>query len=80
MELKDSQRELLPGYLATFDGLIGDKRTGATFRETVKGIIGAGNLVCQQIAVHSAVLSEAKEGGQRVSRMATGESRAIASS
>ncbi len=74
MELEDGQKGLLPGYLASFDGLIGDKRTGVTFRETVKGIIGAGSLVCQRIAASSATLSEAKEGGQRVSRMATGES------
>jgi hypothetical protein len=74
MELEDSQEELLPGFLASFDGLIGDKRTGVTFRESVKGIIGAGSLVCQRIAASSATLSEAKEGGQRVSRMATGES------
>ena len=45
-----------------------------TIRETVKGIIGAGSLVCQQIAASSATLCKAKEGGQRVSRMATGES------
>jgi hypothetical protein len=74
MELKASQERLLPGYLASFDRLIGDKRTGVTFRETVKGIIGAGSLVCQRIAACSATLSKAKEGGQRVSRMATGES------
>lgn len=74
MELEDSQKGLLPGYLASFDGLIGDKRTGVTFRETVKGIMGAGSLVCQRIAASSATLSEAKEGGQRVSRMASGES------
>jgi hypothetical protein len=74
MELEDNQKGLLPGYLASFDGLIGDKRTEVTFRETVKGIIGAGSLVCQRIAASSATLSEAKEGGQRVSRMATGES------
>jgi hypothetical protein len=74
MELEASQEGLLPGYLASFDGLIGDRRTGVTFRETVKGIIGAGSLVCQQIAASSAVLSQSKEGGQRVSRMATGES------
>jgi hypothetical protein len=74
MELEDRQRGLLPGYLASFDRLIGDKRTGVTFRETVKGIIGAGSLVCQRIAASSATLSKAKEGGQRVSRMATGES------
>jgi hypothetical protein len=40
----------------------------------VKGIIGAGSLVCQRIAASSAILSVAKEGGQRVSRLATGES------
>jgi hypothetical protein len=40
----------------------------------VKGIIGAGSLACQRIAASSAILSAAKEGGQRVSRMATGES------
>jgi hypothetical protein len=74
MELGVEQKELLPAYLASFDGLIGDKRTGVTFRETVKGIIGAGSLVCQRIASSSAVLSESKEGGQRVSRLATGES------
>lgn len=74
MELDNSQQGLLPGYLASFEGLIGDKRTGVTFRETVKGIIGAGSLVCQQIAASSVRLSAAKEGGQRVSRMARGES------
>ena len=74
MELEVEQAGLLPGYLASFDRLIGDKRTKVTFRETVRGIIGAGSLVCQQIAASSAPLSKAKEGGQRVSRMATGES------
>ena len=74
MELDVKQEGLLPGYLASFDRLIGDKRTGVTFRETVKGIIVAGSLVCQRIAGSSAVLSVAKESGQRVSRMATGES------
>ena len=74
MELEDSQKGLLPGYLGSFNELIGDKRTGTTFLETVKGIIGAGSLVCQRIAASSATLSAAKEGGQRVSRMATGES------
>lgn len=74
MELERTHRELLPGYLASFDKLIGDQRTGVTFRETVKGIITAGSLVCQRIASRSAILSKSKEGGQRVSRMATGES------
>jgi len=74
MELRVEQQDLLPAYLASFDGLIGDQRTRVTFRETVKGIIGAGSLVCQRIASSSAVLSVGKEGGQRVSRLATGES------
>jgi len=74
MELECAQEGLLPGYLTSFDRLIGDQRTGVTFRETVKGIITAGSLVCQRIASRSAVLSKSKEGGQRVSRMATGES------
>jgi hypothetical protein len=64
----------LAEYLGQFDDLIGDKRTGETFREVVGGIIGGGSLVCQQIAAHSAVLSAAKNGAQRVIRFAKGES------
>jgi hypothetical protein len=74
MRLGGTQEGLLPAYLASFDRLIGDRRTGVTFGETVKGIIGAGSLVCQRIAASSAILSVAKEGGQRVSRLARGES------
>lgn len=51
-----------------------DQRTRVTFGEVVRGIINAGSLVCQRIAAGSAVLSVAKEGGQRVSRLARGES------
>jgi hypothetical protein len=60
--------------LQHFGGLIGDKRTGVTFGEVVRGIIGAGSLVCEQIAAHSPVLHAVKDGAQRVSRMANGES------
>jgi hypothetical protein len=74
MRLETTQEAVLPEYLGVFDRLIGDQRTQVTFRETVKGIISAGSLVCQRIAASSAVLSGAKEGGQRVSRMVTGES------
>jgi hypothetical protein len=74
MEVEGTQEQLLLGYLASFDRLIGDRRTGVCFRETVKGIITVGSLACQRIADCSAVLSRPKEGGQRVSRMATGES------
>jgi hypothetical protein len=55
-------------------GLAGDARTKVTFQETVKGIISAGSLVCQRVAAKSAILSAAKDGGQRVSRLAHGES------
>ncbi len=62
------------GYLQHFGGLIGDKRTGVTFGEVVRGIISAGSLVCERIAAHSPVLHAVKDGAQRVSRMASGES------
>lgn len=61
-------------YLGHFDSLIGDKRTRQTFGAIVRGIINAGSLVCQQIAAHSPVLSAAKDGAQRVIRLAKGES------
>jgi hypothetical protein len=64
----------LSEYMANFASLVGDKRTGVTLGETVRGIIGAGSLVCERIAAHSAVLQAVKDGAQRVSRLATGES------
>jgi hypothetical protein len=74
LKLETEQAALLPEYLAAFGSLSKDRRTEVTFGEIVKGIITSGSLVCQQIAAGSAILSEAKEGGQRVSRMARGES------
>lgn len=74
MRLEAEKEALLPGYLAAFSSLSKDRRTEVTFGEIVRGIITSGSLVCQQIAAGSAILSEAKEGGQRVSRMARGES------
>jgi len=74
MQLQSAQDAVLPAYLASFDRLSGDRRTRVTLGEIVKGIIASGSLVCQQIAASSAVLSAAKEGGQRVSRLARGES------
>ena len=35
---------VLEEYLGRYGGLIGDKRTGVTFSEIVRGIIGAGSL------------------------------------
>ena len=64
----------LADYLTDYRSLIGDQRTAVTFGEVVQGIIGAGSLVCERIAAQSAVLAAAQDGGQRVSRLATGES------
>lgn len=74
VELVTGQERQWWGYLDAFGRLFGDRRTARTFRGIVKGVIGAGSLVCQQIASHSEMLPEAKEGGQRVSRFARGES------
>jgi hypothetical protein len=74
MELEGRQESLLPAYLASFSDLIGDARTGVTFGEIVKGIIGAGSLVCQRIAASSVILSESKDGARRVRRMVKGKS------
>jgi hypothetical protein len=61
-------------YLSCFDPLIGDRRTGFTFRETIKGIIAAGSLICKRIAAHSQLCVATSKGGQRVIRLAKGES------
>lgn len=61
-------------YLRHFEGLIGDRRTGVTFGAVVKGIIGAGSLVCERIAAHSEILTATTKGAQRVIRLAKGES------
>jgi hypothetical protein len=75
MELAVAQRGLLDGYLDGFLPLIGDKRTGVTFRSTVEGIIGSESLVCAQIAAASPILATSgTHGEQRVRRMAKGES------
>ena len=73
MEWKTESDDPLEGYIAQFYGLIGDKRTRRTFRETIKGILAAGSLVCQRIAAGSAELIKGKKGSQRVIRLATGE-------
>ena len=53
MNLAAAQQSLLDSYLAAFDPLIGDERTGRTFRGTVQGIIGAESLICSRIAAFS---------------------------
>jgi hypothetical protein len=74
MTWETSWGDPLAGYLRHFAGLIGDRRTAETFREVVKGIIGAGSLVCERIAAHSQILAATTKGGQRVIRLAKGES------
>jgi len=74
MEWNPTWEDPLTSYLKPFADLIGDQRTRKTFDETVKGIITAGSLICQQIAAQSAELSRGKKGSQRVIRLATGES------
>src|SRR5437763_11521241 len=74
MEWNTTWEDPLTSYVKQFARLIGDHRTGKTFGEIVKGIIGAGSLICQQIAGQSAELSQGKKGSQRVIRLATGQS------
>jgi hypothetical protein len=64
----------LSAYLQAYDDLIGDRRTGKTLAEIVKGIISSGSLICKRIASHSPVLSRVRHGAQRVIRFANGES------
>ena len=70
MEWEATWQDPLTTYLQAFDVLISDQRTRRTLQETIRGIIGAGSLICQQIAVHSALLSKGKKGWQRVARLA----------
>jgi hypothetical protein len=74
MTWETSWGDPLADYLRHFGGLIGDRRTGVTFGAVVQGIIGAGSLVCERIAAHSPLLATTGKGGQRVIRLAKGES------
>jgi hypothetical protein len=74
MEWNTTWEDPVTSYVKQFDGLMGDHRTHRTFGETIKGIIGAGSLICQQIAAQSAELSKGKKGSQPVIRLATGAS------
>jgi len=74
MDLAPVHQSLLDSYLAAFDPLTGDERTGRTFRGTVQGILGAESLTCSRIAAFSPQLStDSTNGAQRVRRMAKGE-------
>jgi hypothetical protein len=73
MEWQANWEGPLQSYLQRFDGLLGDARTRRTFQESIKGIMAAGTLICQRIAACSPLLSKAKDGAQRILRLATGE-------
>ncbi len=74
VELAVAQQGLLVQYLRGFDCLIGDRRTGELFDQTVLGIIGSQSLVAAKIASHSPRLgSKSRNGAQRVRRMAGGD-------
>lgn len=53
MELGAGRQSLLGEYLAWFDPLVGDRRTGRLLGATVAGIIGAESLVAARIAAFS---------------------------
>ncbi len=74
MEWHPTWEDPFTTYLHPFEGLLGDARTRTTFTATVKGIIGAGSLVCQRIATESPVLAAVQNGAQRVIRMVMGAS------
>jgi hypothetical protein len=74
MEWQANWEGPLQSYLQRFDGLLGDARTRRTFQASIQGIMTAGTLICQRIAACSALLAHVKDGGQRILRLATGES------
>ncbi len=74
MECQTTWEDPLQRSLQRFDGLIKDERTRRTFQESVKGIMTAGTLICQRTAACSPRLSQAKDGAQRIIRLATGAS------
>jgi hypothetical protein len=53
VELAAGQRMVLGEYLAWFDPLVGDRRTGRLFGAAVAGVIGAESLVAARIAAFS---------------------------
>jgi hypothetical protein len=74
MEWNTTWNDPLRAYLTPYHELIGDQRTCTTFDETIRGIMGAGSLICQRIAASSPVLAKVKKGSQRILRLASGES------
>jgi hypothetical protein len=69
-----SESVLLEEYIAEFTPLFKDRRSKATFEATLSGILAAGSLVCSRIAAVAPLLSEVRDGAQRILRFASGES------
>lgn len=69
-----TQSVLLDEYIAQFSTLFGDKRSRTTFGAIVSGVLAAGSLVCSRIAAVAPLLSEVRDGAQRILRFASGES------
>lgn len=74
MEWQVAWEDLFRTFLSSFQSLIGDKRTGVTLAEIIRGIIAAGSVLCQRIAAQSPVLSKARNMAQRVIRLIKGQS------
>jgi hypothetical protein len=72
--MSDVQSVLLDEYVAEYATLFGDKRSRATFEAIISGILAAGSLVCSRIAAVAPLLSEVRDGAQRILRFAIGES------
>jgi hypothetical protein len=69
-----TQSVLLEEYVGEFSALFKDRRSKATFEATLNGILAAGSLVCARIAAVAPMLSEVRDGAQRILRFASGES------
>ncbi len=50
MELSEQERTECEAYLEAYEVLIGDRRTGETFRGVVEGIIAGESLLAARIA------------------------------
>lgn len=74
MELSEQERAGCEGYLQAYGVLIGDQRTGQTFRGVVEGIIASESLLAVRIARFSPRLAAVKHAERRVRRMAKEES------
>lgn len=77
MEWQATWTEPLAQFVSAFGDLFGDRRSAVTFAEIVRGVIGAGSLICEQIAAHSLVLMASRHGAQGVTRFAGGRARYV---